>query len=143
MDAAEYVRNERACLDDLERSQATIAETLLFQPSVDAALGKLEWLEDGKAYLRAEGLLIGSWGGGQPRWRWGMVYPRSNPGTGAKTDSVRELRSWNVEFDNPEFFETTEQHAWGLAAVACRHLNGQGVYSFEHEGACSWCVVCS
>ncbi|MET0656765.1 MAG: pentapeptide repeat-containing protein, partial [Steroidobacteraceae bacterium] len=142
MDTSEYTRHERACLDDLENSQAKIAETLLFhERSVDPARAVLEWLDDGNACLRAEALLIGSWGGGQPRWRWAWANPSLDREARAKTESVRELRTWHVEFDNPEFFEISEQHAWGLAAMACRHLNGQGVYSFAQQGVRWFFVV--
>jgi hypothetical protein len=135
MDSGEYARYERACLDDLELSQAKIAETLLFaERTVDPEGGVLEWLEEGNACLRAEALLIGSWGGGQPRWRWGWANPSLHSEARGKTQAVRELRTWSTEFDNPEFFESSEQHAWGLAAMAGKHLNGQGLYSFAERG---------
>jgi hypothetical protein len=135
MDTADYARYERSRLDDLEASQIKIAETLLFhERAADPEQGVMEWLENGNVCLRAEALLVGSWGGGRPRWRWGWANPSLGAEARAKTDSVRELRTWSTEFDNPEFFESSEQHAWGLVAIAARHLNGQGVYSATEEG---------
>jgi uncharacterized protein YjbI with pentapeptide repeats len=116
-------------VEELERKQQQIAELLLFAPQIDIAGGVINFVEGEETFIETRVLPLGSWGQRSGSWLWAWANPSMAP----LQAQLAPLKALGETIGKDEFrrstpFPAAENDIWRWVAVACRTLEGVGVY---------------
>src|SRR5919107_1756596 len=133
----EYQQYVDARFAELQARQVKIAELFVFEPEPDFPHLTIRFLDGEDLFVEAEVTPIGSRGHQAGSWMWAWANPSWPPELLVQASSLKGLgaTTGREEFLSENAFPVTAGAAWGLAAVACEHLGGLGVYVLPVDGS--------
>ena len=144
MDDDEYRSFAKECMAELQRKQGQIAEILAFENELDFVSYVVRFTAEGDLFMEADLVPIGSRGLKSGTWLWAWANPSIKAQTDASVPPLPKIDSMagRKQFAAENAFAATEHQAWEFAAIACRHLNGNGVFRFEINDSDWFFVIC-
>ena len=126
----QFRRFAEDCSTELQHKQAQIADLVLFDYEPRIEEGRIDYTAKGLPVAEADIVPIGSRGLSSDTWLWGWANASFGDAIAARAASLRDLQSitGREEFGTNTPFPATELEGWTFAAIACRHLNGAGVF---------------
>lgn len=140
MDSKQYEQFVNDCLVEFEAKQGMIAETVLpFAREIDLEQRTIRFFQEKELVFEAAIIPIGSWGSQSMTWVWAWANPALDSSIRTESEVLQELQkiTGNKDFLSKGPISADETKAWGLTAIACRHLDGIGAYR-ESSGSSHW-----
>ncbi len=134
------------CYTALEQKQAALIDEYRIDSyggfDFDMNRGTIEFKQGAVTRVTASFIPVGSFNEAQQSWMWawanGGVTGKMNEK--AETIKVLEDKTGNEIF-SAETFPADEGTAWEIAAMACDHYRGQGVFAAPVEGLLIFMVL--
>ncbi len=122
------------CYTELERKQAALIEEYKldsyggFDYNMDK--GTIEFKDGSVVKLTANFVPVGSFNEEQQSWMWAWANGGVTGEINEKAESIKVLedKTGNEVFGS-KTFPADESSAWEIAAMACEHYQGQGVFA--------------
>ncbi|MDH3342947.1 MAG: hypothetical protein OEM07_04410 [Gammaproteobacteria bacterium] len=134
------------CYAALEEKQAVLIEKYQIDSfdmfDFDMVKGVIEFKQGSTVMVSANFVPVGSFNEAEQTWMWAWA----NGGvTGEMRQKAESIKVLNAKTDN-EVFETEmvsadETIAWEIAAMACDHYQGEGVFAAPVEGLLIFMVL--
>jgi hypothetical protein len=133
MNACEFDQFLEECYEELQRKQFYliaefgIANCDKFE--IDWQQGILKLKQNSVIKFIAQVTPIGSYSKKHSTWIWAWEHPSVSERLKYKSERIKELgRLTGIEMFKTQIFQTQEETAWEIAAMACHHLKAIGCY---------------
>ncbi len=129
----DYNKLLNECVAEVDRKNQNLADEYGFGSferwDIDQEIGELVFSDGGVPKLVCSVTMLGSLSDQSETWMWGWANRSLLEPLTRDTNAVREYGAQNgIEDLTVEKTAATEGEAWALSALACRILEGRGLY---------------
>ncbi len=134
------------CYNALEQKQAALVQEYQIDSfggfDFDMSKGTIEFKQGAIARVKANFVPVGSFNEGQQTWMWAWANGGVTGEINEKAETIKVLEDkTGNEIFGSETFPVDEVSAWEIAAMACDHYQGQGVFAAPIEGLLIFMVL--
>jgi len=128
-----YNRLLNECIAEVDRKNQKLADDFglgsFERWDINQEIGELVFSDGGVPKLVCSVTMLGSFSNRSETWMWGWANPSLLEPLTRDTNAVRDYGAKNgIEDLTVEKTAATEEEAWALSALACRVLDGLGLY---------------
>jgi len=134
------------CYTALEQKQAALIDEYQIDSyggfDFDMAKGTIEFKQGAIAKVTANFVPVGSFNEEEQSWMWAWANGGVTGELNEKAETIKVLedKTGNEIFSSPTF-PVDEGSTWEIAAMACNHYQGQGVFAAPIEGLLIFMVL--
>ncbi|HEC15210.1 MAG TPA: hypothetical protein ENI99_01340 [Sedimenticola sp.] len=134
------------CYAELERKQAALMQDYSLDAygmfDYDLNAGRIQFKQGVVTKVEADFIPVGSFSEEAGSWMWAWANASVRGALLEQAESLKELEAKTGEeiFGNSTF-PADAATAWEMAAIACDHFNGQGVFAAPVQGLLIFMVL--
>ncbi len=134
------------CYAKLEEKQAALVRDFQIDSfdmfDFNMAKGTIEFKQGSIVMLTANFIPVGSFNEKDQSWMWAWANGGVTGELNKKAETIKTLedKTGNEEFSY-ETFSANETSSWEIAAMACDHYQGQGIFAAPIEGLLIFMVL--
>ena len=134
------------CYTVLEQKQAALVEEYQIDSfglfDFNMTQGTIEFKQDSIVMLKANFVPVGSFNEKLQSWMWAWANGGVTGELNKKAETIKALEDkTGTEVFSSETFPIDEGSAWEIAAMACDHYQGQGIFAAPIEGLLIFMVL--